>query len=320
MKKVNGFVSKAKRAVLAGGAAIFLGHGVGWSAFEENSRGARGIAMGDAYGAVSDSADGFYWNPAALARVPLRQLVGTHADLFTGVKSVDLMADGLVYAHPTLRRGTWAVGWNSLNAKNLYGEDAFTVGYARGTGLKVPFVSGVDVSLGATLKFLRARYTLDSNVNNDPVFSGGKDQRALTGDVGALGRKGPVSVGLAFQNVNEPDFGFREKDRVPLQTRLSGAYEGRLWFMENTTLALELLVERDSTRLHAGWENIFFGDQAAFRLGANADEFTTGLGWRYVAARPELDLAFDYAYVLPLAAAENQSVTHRFTVNLRFGR
>lgn len=290
------------------------------AAFEENARGARGVAMGDAYGAVADTADGLYWNPAALARVPMQEVLGTHADLFTGVQGIDLKTDSLSYAHPTLRQGVWGVSWNSLNSKSLYGEDTLTLGYARILKRELPFLKGSDVSFGANLKYMRTRYTLDAATAADPVFADGHKTDAWTGDLGTLVRKGPVTAGLAFQNVNEPSFGFQEKDQVPLITRLSGAYAGRLWFLENTTVALDLVFVRNSTRLCAGWENIFFKDQAAFRLGVNPDEFTTGLGWRYVAARPRLDLGLDYAYVLPLNTAENQAVTHRLSFNVRFGR
>ena len=290
------------------------------AAFEENARGARGIAMGDAYGAVADTADGLYWNPAALVRVPMKQVLGTHADLFTGIQNVDVMTDGLNYAHPTLQHGVWAAGWNSLNAKNVYGEDTVTLGYARDVGVEVPFIEGSDIALGVNLKYMRTHYTNDSSTTNDPVFAGGKKTDAVTGDIGALVRAGAVTTGLSFRNVTEPDFGFKESDRVPMETRLSGSYAGRLWFLDNMTLALDLVFTRDDTRLCAGWENVFFGDQGAVRLGVNPDEFTTGLGWRYVAARPALDLGIDYAYVLPLDMADNQSVTHRFSLNVRFGR
>lgn len=303
------------------GIFMVVGFAVGArAAFEENARGARGVAMGDAYGAVADTADGLYWNPAALARVPMREILGTHADLFTGVQGIDLKADSLSYAHPTLRQGVWGVSWNTLNSKSLYGEDTLTVGYARTLKTEFPFLTGSDVSVGANVKYMRTRYTLDESSAGDPVFADGNKTDAFTGDLGALVRKGPVAAGVTFQNLNEPNFGFQEKDQVPLTTRLSGAYGGHLWFLENATVALDLILVRNSTRLCAGWENFFFKDQAAFRLGLNPDEFTTGLGWRYVAARPRLDLGLDYAYVLPLNTAENQAVTHRLSLNIRFAR
>lgn len=312
---------KFKRGIFVGLVAI-----VSWgaanvkAAFEENARGARGVAMGDAYGAVADTADGLYWNPASLARVSMQEISGTHADLFTGVQGVDLKTDGLSYAHPTRRQGVWGVSWNSLNSKSLYGEDTLTLGYARAITRELPFLKGSDMLFGANLRYMRTRYTLDAAAAADPVFADGNNADGWTGDLGGLVRKGPVTAGLAFQNVNEPNFGFQEKDRVPLSTRLSGAYAGHLWFLENMTLALDLVLVQKNTRLCAGWENMFFKDQAAFRLGVTRDEFTTGLGWRYVAARPRLDLGLDYAYVLPLTMAENQAVTHRFSFNVRFGR
>jgi hypothetical protein len=290
------------------------------AAFEENARGARGVAMGDAYGAVADTADGLYWNPASLVRVPMQEILGTHADLFTGIQGVDLMTDSLSYAHPTLRQGVWGASWNSLSSKSLYGEDTLTLGYARRMNVEIPFLKGSDLSLGGNLKYMRTRYTLDEATAQDPVFSNGRNTDAFTGDIGTLLQNGPITAGLAFQNLNEPNFGLQERDRVPFTTRLSAAYAGRLWFLEKTTIALDLVFVRNATRLNAGWENLFFNDQAAFRLGLNPDEFTTGLGWRYVAARPRLDLGLDYAYVLPLSMAENQSVTHRFSLDLRFGR
>ncbi|MBK8576485.1 MAG: hypothetical protein IPN90_12700 [Elusimicrobia bacterium] len=194
------------------------------------------------------------------------------------------------------------------------------MGYAKNLKMEFPFIKGSETTLGATLKYLRTRFTLDESTSNDPVFSGGQKTDAVTGDVGALVRKGSISTGLSFKNVTEPDFGLKESDRVPLETRFSGAYAGHFWFLENTTVAIDLVLVRNETNLCAGWENIFFNDQAAFRLGVNRDEFTAGLGWRYVAARPSLDLGFDYVYVLPLDMVDNQAATQRLTFNVRFGR
>lgn len=311
---------KLKLSFAVGLVGIVLWGAAAKAAFEENARGARGVAMGDAYGAVADTADGLYWNPAALVRVSMQEFSGTHADLFTGVQGVDLKTDSLSYAYPTLSHGVWGVSWNSLDSKSLYAEDTLTLGYARTIKKELPFLRGTDVSYGATLKYMRSRYTLDAATAQDPVFSDGHKADAFTGDIGGLVRKGPVTGGLAFQNINEPNFGLQEKDRVPLTTRVSGAYGGRFWFFENMALSLDLVLVQKTTRLCAGWENIFFKDQAAFRLGINHDEFTTGLGWRYIAARPRLDLGLDYAYVLPLNMAANQSVTHRFSLTVRFGR
>jgi hypothetical protein len=319
MKGNPGFFNDRWRVI---GSLAFLMGGVlsARAAFEENARGARGVAMGEAYGAVADTADGIYWNPASLARVSMQEILGTHADLFTGLQGVDLKTDSVSYAHPTLSQGVWGVSWNSLSSKSLYGEDTLSLAYARRLNVEIPFLKGSDLSLGGNLKYMRTRYTLDEAAAQDPVFSDGRNTDAFTGDVGTLVQKGPITAGLAFQNINEPNFGLQERDQVPLTTRLSGAYAGRFLFLDKTTVALDLVFVRSSTRLNAGWENLFFNDQAAFRLGVNPDEFTTGLGWRYVAARPRLELGLDYAYVLPLDMAENQSVTHRFSIGIRFGR
>lgn len=319
MKKINSFCPGRWR--YAGLIGLFFGGVIGaHAAFEENARGARGIAMGDAYGAVADTADGLYWNPAALARVPSQQILGTHADLFTGIQGVDLMTDAVSYAYPTLEQGVWGVSWNSLNSKSLYGEDTVTLGYGRKVPIPVSFLKKADVSFGANLKYLRTRYTLDDATSQDPVFSDGLKTSAVTGDIGTLVRVGPVATGLSFRNVTEPDFGLKESERVPLETRVSGAYTGDVLFFDNATVALELILVRDSTHLSAGWESHFFDDQAAFRLGANPDELTVGLGWLHALTRSPVTMGFDYAYVLPLSLAANQAVTHRFSFNVGFGR
>ncbi|MBK8576486.1 MAG: hypothetical protein IPN90_12705 [Elusimicrobia bacterium] len=121
MKRESGIFTIFMKGMGVLGVLVVSGGGL-WGAFEEDARGARGVAMGDAYGAVADTADGLFWNPAALARVPMKQVLGTHADLFTGINNVDVMTDSLNYAHPTLRSGVWGLSWNSVNAKIFMGK------------------------------------------------------------------------------------------------------------------------------------------------------------------------------------------------------
>jgi len=79
--------------------------------FMANGGGARSLAMGQAYSALSSDAWSLFWNPAGLALVNRRQVGVMHSERFEGVVNYDVITsaapqpDGAVYAAGLIRLG-----------------------------------------------------------------------------------------------------------------------------------------------------------------------------------------------------------------------
>jgi len=73
--------------------------------------GARSLAMGRAFLAVSDDASATYWNPAAMVQIPRKELMGSQAMLFEQT-SLTFFS----YVHPTAKAGVWGLSMTQLTS------------------------------------------------------------------------------------------------------------------------------------------------------------------------------------------------------------
>jgi len=292
------------------------------AAFKDDGWGARPSAMGGAYTAVADDADGILWNPAGSAQLKSDEAGFMHAEPFTGLASVQLGLNSFSYAHPLAgQQGTIGAAWTNLTAAKIYREDALLLSYARPL---YPFtLQGEDerpyLYGGLDVKYLRNAFTLDPYTQGDPVFSGGTHKQAATVDLGLLGFWDRFSFGLAGKNVTQPNMGFAATDRVPAELNLGTAYRQNILFFEDATISLDYSVRKGGSGLRLGWENWFFNRRAAFRAGWNNQAMSFGFGYR-MAASSALDLGVDYTYQVPIKLADQGSGSHRISMVVRFGR
>ncbi|HRY29732.1 MAG TPA: type IX secretion system membrane protein PorP/SprF [Elusimicrobiota bacterium] len=307
-----------------------------FAAFKDYGWGARPSAMGGAYTAISNDAEGTLYNPAGLGRLESRQLSLMYAKPYAGL-DLNAGSDGttslgmnyLAAVSPLGRFGSLGLTWANFNVSGMYQEDTYALSYGRGLHDLLWPEKDLKVFLGFNVKSLSHKYKLDDRTRQTEAtssaspFRGGTAQSALSLDMGLLVQPlESFSLGLSGRNLNQPDVGLQQKDIVPRDYRLGFAWtSGDLAFFEDLTPSLEISYRKPSgndadLRMHFGVESWFGFHTYALRLGGNDRELTFGGGWNKEFSRFGLQL--DYAFVWSTLVEDN-SGTHRITLSLRQG-
>jgi tetratricopeptide (TPR) repeat protein len=275
--------------------------------------GARAMAMGGAFTAVSDDASATYWNPAGMSQITRKELTLMQSTLFA-----DTTLDFYSFVKPSKKGGSaWGISMTKLgsagfekvdvtvdpNNPNQYSsvtnngtfavqEQAISWAYGR----KV-----VDhVSIGTALR--QVTRSVDSSSDS-----------SMLADLGVLfdAREGLRRYGITLKNVYAKTGG-DTTDTYPLVLRFGASDQ---YFKKRLLLSLDLEknVHADMG-LHFGGEFGFtkrfkgrFGVQAAQSGGVNETDVGFGYGWK--------NLSFDYGIGLATLGA-----TSRISITLRFGR
>lgn len=260
----------------------------------------RPAAMGGAYAAVSDDADGLLYNPAGLAFLRSSQASFAHADLYQGLTQ-DYMS---VVLHgeddQRLDGGRW-LGEGQGAGLSL---QTFDFGRVQRTTLSNQTGGGLDsfgirdwslaagyarrpadwLGLGASVKYLRE--DIDSTVAQTVAA----DLGARFDLEGTLSQ--PISLGAALQNLGpDPRFGALRQP-LPETLRLGAAWQPQSAY----TFAVDLVQVRGgamSTRVGGEWRA---AEAFALRLGWNGQN-DSGLGLTVGAGVTWKALRFDYAFV-----------------------
>ena len=281
------------------------------ASFEELGAGARPISMGSAFTAISDDPHAIYYNPAGLAQIRRGELTAGYGRLYLGLKDKSNIGSGFVGLTQSLKYGKWGtlgVGWISLNLQDAYREDTIALSYG-----KQMFISGLF--LGGTGKFLKRSFGSDLYTQIDPLFiKYGQDTTNYSADIGLLYRPRPAySFGFALKNINEPNMGLGETERVPLEIRTGfGYYQRQLLF------DIDLYKKLNDNVVSIGIERWLFkvmGLRAGFSAGSrNKRDVSAGMSYKgdY--------FSVDYAFLFPLAGVESISGAHRFAISLKFGK
>jgi hypothetical protein len=259
----------------------------------------RPAAMGGAYTAVSDDADGMRYNPAGLAFMTSNQASFAHADLSNGLTQ-DYLA---LAAHGD---GDRRLGRSGLlgegHGAGLYVE-TFDFGSIQRTTLADQSGAGLDtfgirdwaigagyairpidwLGVGAAVKYLR------ENIDNTVAQTGAVDLGARVDLEKTIQQ--PVTLGAAFQNLG-PDPKFRtQSSPMPETLRMGLAWQPR----DAYTVAVDVVDVRDgsvSTRIGGEWRPAQY---AALRLGWNGQN-DAGPGVTIGASLTFKKLRFDYAF------------------------
>jgi len=281
------------------------------AAFEDSGFGARPAGMGQAFTAIADDSNAPLYNPAGIVQVQWNEATAMYSDLFsgltlysgnaqTGSDQVSLNQSYLAYVSKPTSLGSFGVSWANFNTTHLYREDSVALTYARNLGDFVPVLDNT-LSLGVNLKYLRRGFTLDALTVNDPVFQNGSTSSAMTGDVGLLYKPdGGVlegwRVGLAAQNITQPNVGFQEQDPVFLEWRLGFAYQSRLhpWIVPT----MDFTRTNGVTGVNGGIECWLFHDALGLRAGGNNDEADAGISY-YQALSKKFGFRLDYSFSAP---------------------
>ncbi len=133
--------------------------------------GARGAALGEAYGALADDAFALDWNPAGIIHIKKNSMAFMHAPYLAGSR-----LDYFAYAETAGEVGAWGLALKYMN----YGKITKTDSSGLDVGSFAPFDSSLSVGfacyitgfnkepeerfvLGATGKFVKSRIISDDN-------------------------------------------------------------------------------------------------------------------------------------------------------------
>jgi hypothetical protein len=172
--------------------------------------GARGVALGSAYSALSDGADSLYWNPAGLARMRTAELMADDAELPQSTRLNDVF-----FAQPT-KYGTFSAGaaylsQSAIEGRNAQGQPTGDYGASDGDGALGYALETDLVDVGAAVKYVRSHIA-------------SVEAQTFAVDLGAKRAFGPLTLAAAARNLG-PGMKFEdETDDLPLRLVLGAAY------------------------------------------------------------------------------------------------
>ncbi|MCJ7646237.1 tetratricopeptide repeat protein, partial [bacterium] len=220
--------------------------------------------------------------------------------------------------------GTLGFGWLNFALTRYYREDTFILAF----GKRIPGIRAGSLAAGMSLKvlykgFKKTLYTenavnLDTSElkgGRDPVFENGYSHTGFSTDLGFLYDLGRHhSFALTLNDINQPNMGLLDKDKVAFATKLGYAYRSN-----NFNMTSDLTFKRRDITISAGAEKWFMGKTLGVRagLGIGAREYASlclGASYRYSRL-----FQFDYGFVYPLRGISSFYGSHRFSLTLRFG-
>lgn len=275
-------------------------------------QGARGIALGGAYTALTDDANSLYWNPAGLSRVPRLSAAFMYSRYVA-----DVVYHSGAFARRVNDESVLAAGWRyrdigTIDHTDLSGAALgsfhprdYVVEAGWGQSILDLSDSEVDVSMGIAGRMIHSDYLERAS--------------GYGGDIGIQTRfyTGPYAydVGFAAQNLGLGQKFDRTRDTLPFRARLGGAvYPSRsLMFSAEAILpsnnvvhgaaGLEYTLEID--RNIKGAVRGGFNSLTLESLGG-ASTASGGMGLKVG------DLSFDYAFA-PFGVLGE--AVHRFSVS-----
>lgn len=302
-----------------------------WADFDDIGLGARPIGMSNAFTAVADDVYAIYYNPAGLAFLDRAQFSAEYGRLYMGLDDdSNLSRSFLGYAHPLhvpkdkkrfwKRKvtdpydlpyrdfGTVALGLSSFSLGGEYEERTLYVSYAR--------IIRQGLSAGVNIKNLYEKYSIDDYLRQDPVFNyGHRDSlQTISFDVGLLYHiNNMFSLGLSIWDINQPDVGLMNTNRLKRQYRFGGSYR-----MRRFLALMDVVKKEDDLTIHTGVEQWLFRRCLGFRGGytqgsRNLKNYSVGMSVSL------FDIQLDYAFLFPVAGIKDVSGSHRVTFLLRFG-
>jgi hypothetical protein len=281
------------------------------SQFLTQDLGARGIALGGAYSALTDDADSLYWNPAGLSKVPRFSSNLTYSQYAAGINYQAASAASRVMDNGVFAAGFRYQDYGAIDHVDVAGNTVGTfhprdyIGEI-GWGEAIPDLSDndVDVSMGVAARWIHSELL--------------KQADAAAGDIGIQTRyyHGSRSYDFSFvaQNIGSGQKFDKVRESLPSRLRL-GAAAG---ITPDLSVTLESIMP--SNNIAQGAVGLEYrmkaeaGMQGAFRAGFNSLT-ARDLGiWSGVSLGFGItisQMSFDYAYT-SMGVLGNQ--IHRISV------
>jgi len=290
-----------------------------YGAFDEFSPGVRPAALGGAFTALSDDANAVFYNPAGLYRADKNEFLASYGRLYFGLDDDSNIGTSLIsYINPFGKYGTAGIGIYSLSLSGLYSEKMISFSY----GFRVVPKLGV----GLTMKSLSHKYGSDEYTENaikddgtssqevDPVFAEGNSKSKFSSDVGVFYRPASkYNLGFTMQNINSPDIGLKETDKVEKTYRTGFAYTPK-----TANFSIEFISKSGDTNITSGFEKYFsektFALRGSLTFGSSdLRRLTLGLGLN------QKNYKLDYVFLYPLVGINDTYGTHKVSVSILFG-
>ncbi|MBI3551399.1 MAG: PorV/PorQ family protein [Elusimicrobia bacterium] len=274
--------------------------------------GARGIAMGGAYSAVTNDAYSLYWNPAGLTRVPRFSANFTYGKYFEDINYqsgavAKRINDTGVFGAGFRYRDVGLVDNTDLSGNKLgeFRPRDYVAEIGWGQSVFDLSDSEVDVTMGGTVRWLHSDYLLQAD--------------GYGGDLGIQSRfyTGPYTydVSLVAQNMGIGQNFDRKRDTMPFRMRLGGA----MWLTRNLLLSLEGIMPINNVAHGAlGVEYTVEagrGIKLAMRAGFNSltlESLNVESGASAGLGLSAANFSFDYSFS-PMGLLGDQ--VHRFTIS-----
>ena len=282
--------------------------------------GARPVAMGEAYTALSDDVYGAYYNPAGLAFLERQELSLMHNQFFRGV-----LQEWAGYAYPTPYGGTFSGSFNMLRVKPFDAYDVLDqkTGSVSAADMAAAFSYAYEIPKTRGLAFGGTAKVLSSRLASYSATSGALDAGLLWG----WGETGSWSAGLALRNLGPGMKFIAEQFQLPASAHAGVAYRGSLApFM--TDAAYIFSVDGNAPRDRPPFAALGFEfrpiEEFPIRFGWRQNQdaglgLSAGIGFRSLEGGfvsewfPELDLDYAFTDYGPL------EMVHRISLSFRFG-
>ena len=252
------------------------------------NNGARSLAMGNAFVALSNEPTAIFSNPAGLARIYQYHITASHQNLY-GLS--DLYNDMVAISFPTpfFRTG---IAFQQINLLDTYSEQIF---YFSVAGIIRP--KNIPIRFGTSFKYESAKVENYENAKNPANFDL---------DFGILiDLTKNIFLGYSIKHLLEPEFQFiSEGDKLEKKSTTGICYNWR----NSVNFLADYTLTNNDYHWNFGSE-IWFYNIFAARLGMNNEKLTSGFGLKTE------NWLIDGAVI----AHEQLGSTYRISLSLKFG-
>ena len=287
-----------------------------WAYFEDMGGGVRPTGMGEAFVAVADDINAMQYNSAGLSRLEQVEIAGMYSALYTNLdlrlynQDHDYLGYNLLAATVPIQelRGGVGLTWKQFNTE-FYQENIVMLGYGRKmwTWGATPSEGGA-IDLGCNAKWLEWQVGANQFTTDPEYYPYSSLQKnAFSADLGLMVRLySNWKVGFSAENIVPANVGLTTTEDVPAIFRLGAAYNLYLGsaYADSLLSTLEVTKQNQEYTPKVGLESWHFHRSVAIRAGANTDDFSCGLSYRYVWNSADLALQLDYAFTYPWHLAD----------------
>jgi len=265
--------------------------------------GGRATSMGNAYVGVADDSTAIYWNPAGINRIENVSVSVAHNIMFENI-FYDWVSGAKKFGFGTLGVGIQYLSYGSIDETD---DTGLGIGSFKPNDMALSISYGreiKDVSLGLNVKYISEKIK--------------KTASAFAFDIGGMYKMmyEKLTLGIAAQNIGTKMKFEDEKESLPLNIKVGGAYR----IKKDWLVAFDINAPYDDeTNLGAGLEhalritkdiNVFgrAGYNTSLKNTGGLNGLTAGLGGSY------MGYCLDYAFV-PFGDLGN---SHRVSLGIKF--